>query len=173
MKSGFLIALAVFLAGLGIRTGYEMLKRRGTVKADNKPLFAFVALVMFCLWTAWFSMCPRDPLPANLPGVVRGSGLALLVVGVLLAVGALIQLKGVENINHLVTTGLFSKLRHPMYLGFVFWILGWGICNGAVVSLIAGLVGIGNVIYWRYLEEEQLEKTYGSEYVRYREQTWF
>jgi len=173
MKSGFVIALATFLAGLGIRTCYEMLKRVGTVKASNKPLFVFVALVMFCLWTAWFSMCPRDPLHVALPDAVRWIGLGIFAAGLVLAVGALIQLKGVENIDHLVTTGLFARLRHPMYLGFILWIFGWAIFHGAGASAIAGLVAIGNIFFWRHLEEEHLERTYGDEYFTYRKRTWF
>jgi protein-S-isoprenylcysteine O-methyltransferase Ste14 len=79
----------------------------------------------------------------------------------------------VENIDHLVTTGLFSRIRHPMYAGFILWIVGWVVRDGAVVSLAVGLVGIGNILYWRRLEERALESGYGEVYRTYRQQTWF
>jgi uncharacterized membrane protein len=43
-----------------------------------------------------------------------------------------------------------SRTRHPMYLGFILWILGWAAFHGAVVSLAVGLVGIGNFLLWRH-----------------------
>ncbi len=88
-------------------------------------------------------------------------------------VGALAQLRGVENVDHLVTTGLFSRLRHPMYTGFILWILGWATFHGAAPSLLPGLLGIANVLYWRHLEELKLESTYGDAHRTYLRSTWF
>ena len=173
MKPGYLIALGIYLACLAIRTGYEILKKAGKANPRSTLLFSLILLVMCLLWTSWFYMCPQDPLHVPLPGVVRWLGLAILAAGLALAVGALIQLRGVENIDHLVTTGFFARLRHPMYLGFIFWIFGWAIYHGAGASLIAGIVGMGNIIYWRRLEEDHLEETYGDEYRAYRARTWF
>jgi methanethiol S-methyltransferase len=90
-----------------------------------------------------------------------------------LSIGTLIQLKGVENISHLVTTGLFSRIRHPMYAGFILWILGWVIFHGALLSLFFGIVGIGNILYWRRQEERELESRYREAYREYRSGTWF
>ena len=98
--------------------------------------------------------------------------LFVTVLPVLFLAG-LIQLRGVENIDHLVTTGFFAGVRHPMYLGFTLWILGWAVFWGAFVSLAVGLVGIGNILLWRHLEERHLEKRYGEAYRSYRARTWF
>jgi protein-S-isoprenylcysteine O-methyltransferase Ste14 len=173
MKKVFLIALGLYLVGLIIRTGYEILKKAGKVNPKSKILFIIVVLGMCLFWVDWFIMCPQDPLHIVLPSFLRWIGLGLFVIGWGLASGALIQLRGVENIDHLETTGLFSKLRHPMYLGFILWIFGWAIYHGAPVSLIAGFAGIGNILYWRHLEEEHLRKAYGEQYIDYRKQTWF
>jgi len=118
-------------------------------------------------------MCPQDPVCLSLSPAVRGAGLALVVLGWVLALGALAQLRGVENIDHLVTTGLFSRLRHPMYTGFILWIVGWAAFHGAAVSLLPGLLGIVNVLHWRRLEEQKLESAYGEAYRAYRRSTWF
>jgi hypothetical protein len=91
-------------------------------------------IVMILLWMSWFGMCPLDPLQLALPGILRQIGLGLLIVGLVLALGALAQLRGVENIDYLVTTGLFSKIRHPMYTGFMLWILGWAVYHNAMIS---------------------------------------
>jgi len=173
MKPGYFIALCLYFTGLIIRTGYEMLKKAGKVNPKSTILFIFIFLAMCLFWISWFAMCPQDPLQLTWPRLVRWIGLGIFLAGLGLAIGGLIQLKGVENIDHLVITGLFARLRHPMYMGFICWIFGWAIYNGAAASLIAGFVGIGNIIYWRQLEEDHLAKTYGDEYLDYRKQTWF
>jgi len=94
-------------------------------------------------------------------------------VALVLAVGGLVQLRGVEHIDHLVTTGLFSRIRHPMYAGFVLWIVGWATSYGALGSLTVGALCIGNILYWRHLEENALEAQYGERYRAYRLGTWF
>jgi protein-S-isoprenylcysteine O-methyltransferase Ste14 len=60
-----------------------------------------------------------------------------------------------------------------MYAGFVLWIVGWVVRYGAVASLAVGLVGIGNILYWRHIEEGALESLYGDDYRVYRQGTWF
>jgi protein-S-isoprenylcysteine O-methyltransferase Ste14 len=128
---------------------------------------------MCILWVSWFSLCPADPSRLRLPDAIRWIGLAVVIGGTALAVGALVQLKGVENINHLVTTGLFKRIRHPMYAGFISWIVGWSIYHDGFISLVIGLVGIASVLWWRHLEEKRLAIQFGSSYRQYRLTTWF
>jgi protein-S-isoprenylcysteine O-methyltransferase Ste14 len=163
----------IFLVCLNIRTGYEMLKERGKVNPGNKLAFAIVFTAMMTLWGTWFVLCPQDPYHIELPGVVQWTGYALFVLGFVLAVGALIQLKALENVDHLVTTGLFARLRHPMYTGFIFWLLGWSTFHGSMASFAIGLLGIANILYWRRLEDVSLERKYGARYAEYRRRSWF
>ncbi len=125
------------------------------------------------MWVSWFGMCLLDPLALKIGSVFKWTGFALVILGILLAVAALVQLRGVENIDHLVTSGLFKRLRHPMYTGFILWILGWASYHGAILSFGIGAVGIANIIYWRHLEDGRLKEKYGEPYLRYREKTWF
>ena len=173
MNTYYLVFLGLYLGSLIIRTGYELLKKAGRVNPKRMIIFAVVFAAMCLLWASWFSLCPLDPFRFALPDIVRWVGLGMLIMGLGLAIGGVVQLRGLENINHLVTTGLFSKLRHPMYTGFILWILGWALYHGAVVSLVIGFVGIANILYWRRIEEENLESWYGEDYRRYRQGTWF
>jgi protein-S-isoprenylcysteine O-methyltransferase Ste14 len=169
----FLGLVALYLAALAVRTRYELLKKAGRVDPRNQALFIVILLDMIVLWASWFTACSVDPVRLVLPALAQGTGLAVLVVGLVLAIGALIQLRGVENIDHLVTTGFFGALRHPMYLGFILWILGWSAFQGAIVGFAVGLVGIGNILLWRHLEEQHLEACYGEAYRAYKARTWF
>jgi protein-S-isoprenylcysteine O-methyltransferase Ste14 len=173
MKPDYVVALIIFLTAFLIRTGYEILKKTGRINPKNTILFIFIFITMCLLLISCFYMCPHDPLLIALPGVIRWTGLAIIAIGLILAFGALIQLRGVENIDHLVTTGLFARLRHPMYMGFILWIFGWAIYNGAGASMLAGFIAVGNIMYWGHLEERHLAETYGDKYIEYRKQTWF
>ena len=173
MNIDFLIPAILFPACLALRCGYELLKDAHKINPESKPVFAVVLTVMCILWVSWFTLCRLDPFQIPLPDPIRWIGFSIFAAGMVLAVGALIQLRGVENIDHLVTTGLFKKIRHPMYVGFIAWILGWSIFHSAIFSLAIGLIGIVSVLWWRRLEEARLEVQFGATYQQYRLTTWF
>ena len=173
MDSGFLVLTILFLLSLAVRSAYELLKERRKINLESKLIFVVIFAAMCVLWISWFNLCPADPNKIRFPETIRWMGLAVFILGTILAVGALVQLRGVENINHLVTTGLFKKVRHPMYVGFIAWIVGWGVYHGAVVSLTIGTLGIINVLWWMHLEDKRLEVQFGSNYQNYRVSTWF
>jgi protein-S-isoprenylcysteine O-methyltransferase Ste14 len=165
--------LVLHLVGLLTRTSYELLKKAGRVDTGSKTLFACIFAAMSLLWIGWFAMCPFDPCVLRMPSVARWIGLGFVILGWGLGIGAVVQLRGLENIDHLVTTGLFSRIRHPLYTGFILWILGWGVFHGAGLSLAVGILSIGNILYWRRWEDEALESRYGVLYKEYRARTWF
>jgi protein-S-isoprenylcysteine O-methyltransferase Ste14 len=167
------VATALCLLALTVRTGYEVGKRRGRVDLHHRGLFVVVFVAMVTMLLAWPMMCPHDPWRIAVPALVRWLGRGLVGVALALAVGGMVQLRGVEDIDHLVTTGLYARLRHPMYAGFILWIVGWATTYGALVSLGVGALGIANILYWRHLEEDALEARYGETYRGYRLATWF
>jgi len=173
MNTTYSVFLGLYLGSLIIRTGYELLKRAGKVNQKNMIVFVMIFAVMCLMWASWFILCPLDPFRLALPVPIRWMGLGAVILGLGLALGGIVQLRGLENIDHLVTTGLFAKLRHPIYTGFILWILGWAAYHGAILSLVIGFLGIGNILYWRRLEEENLESCYGEDYQAYHRETWF
>jgi protein-S-isoprenylcysteine O-methyltransferase Ste14 len=173
MDGNYLLLAGLCLTGLMIRTGYELLKRAGKLDPKDPVIFAGVFAAMFAWLASWPFMCPLDPLRILFSPVMRWIGLGLVTGALILAAGGLLQLRGLENIDHLVTTGLYSKFRHPMYVGFILWIAGWVVSYGATVSFVLGLVCIGNILFWRHLEERALGSHYGEKYKVYRQTTWF
>jgi protein-S-isoprenylcysteine O-methyltransferase Ste14 len=68
----------------------------------------------------------------------------------------------------LVTTGLYSHVRNPMYVANFFLALGLGIASNSVVFLICGV--LISVTMHRAIvaaEENFLRSKFGAEYVRY------
>ena len=173
MNTQFYIFLVLCLVGLTIRTTYEVLKKQGKLDPRNKIVFAVVFTGMCMIFISWFFMGMADPWHVDLPAGIRWIGVAFVVSGLLLAAGAFRQLRGLENIDHLESSGVFAKLRHPMYTGFILFILGWVVYFGALASLITACVAIANILYWRHLEENKMLSDYGEEYVQYRKRTWF
>ena len=173
MTTQFWIALLLCLIGLAVRTTYEVLKKRGKVDPRNKAVFIIVFAGMVLMLTSWFFMGMADPFSVALPAGIHWVGIALIAGGLVIAFAGLFQLRGLENIDHLVTDGVFARIRHPMYTGFILFILGWVTYFGALASLIVGVVAIINILYWRHLEEIKMETDYGETYRQYRKQTWF
>ena len=173
MKAGYLVFVGLYFLGMMIRAIYEKLKKNSRISPKNIITFAIVFLAMCLMWASWFNMCFLDPFKVSLPRFVSWIGFGTFLVGLVLAIGATLHLRGVENINNLVTRGLFSKIRHPMYFGFILWIFGWAIYHGAILSLFLGFVAIGNIFYWQRLEERELESKYGKVYLEYKNKTWF
>jgi protein-S-isoprenylcysteine O-methyltransferase Ste14 len=169
----YFVLFVVFLLGLLIRFIYERLKLTGRIDTKNKLIFSLIFVTMMLIWVSWFVMNLVDPWRFELPDIIHWSGITAFILGLVLALGALFQLKGVENIQFLATTGVFSRIRHPMYLGFILWILGWSLYNGAIFSMIPGIVGITNILYWRSLEDAEMKARYGETYTIYSKRTWF
>ena len=69
----------------------------------------------------------------------------------------------------LVTTGPFKISRHPMYLGMLAILLGTAIVSGALIAFIFPIVFIVLMeILFMPLEEKNMEKTFGKEYIKYK-----
>lgn len=173
MNAAYLACVGFYVAGLLIRDGYEVLKKTGRIDTTDTRVFAFVFTSMCVMWVSWFAMGLLDPTNLAVSDVLLWVGLGAVVLGSVLAVGGVWQLRGVENIDHLVTSGLFARIRHPMYVGFLLWILGWGLYQGAAASLAIGTLGIASILWWRHLEERELESHYGEVYAEYQTSTWF
>lgn len=70
--------------------------------------------------------------------------------------------------QQLVTTGIRSRVRHPVYLGHLCEMLAWSVGTGlaACWALTAFAMVMGAVMI--QMEEEELEKRFGEEYRSYR-----
>ena len=169
----WLLFAGLFLGGCLARTAYEELKRRKRLKSGNRIAYLSTFVAMIAMWVGWFNMPVNDPWPVALPDALPTLGAVLPGVGYVLVIGGVIQLRGVENIPRLVTGGLFAKLRHPMYTGFICWIAGESLRCGAWLSCVVGCVAIVQILYWRTLEEAFLMTIRPAEYAAYRANTWF
>jgi len=166
-----LLAVVCVIAHI-IRTIYEILKFRKVIKA-NKITFVLIFTVMTLLWVSWFGLCGEDSHRINFPEFIRYTGLILCFVGVVMFLAALFTIKSLETYEgDLVTRGIYSKVRHPMYLAFIFWLAGFPVFCDSMFALILSLPLIANVLFWRSLEEKELLERFPG-YEDYKKRTIF
>jgi len=72
----------------------------------------------------------------------------------------------------LVTSGVYSRVRHPMYSAFWLWALAQALLLPNWIAGPAGLVGFGTLFLLRVRREEAMMiDTFGEDYRRYMERT--
>lgn len=75
--------------------------------------------------------------------------------------------------RHLVTRGLYSKIRHPVYIfGTLVFLLVVLALVGWAALIIWAVVILVQVLRLRR-EDQVLGETFGAEYAAYRAKTWF
>ena len=73
----------------------------------------------------------------------------------------------------LVTTGLYSRIQHPMYLFLDLFLLALIIGSGWPILLLGwGILVVVQIIQARR-EEDMLAGTFGAYYETYKARTWF
>jgi protein-S-isoprenylcysteine O-methyltransferase Ste14 len=116
----------------------------------------------------------RDP-PPHL--VIRLVGLALVVVGAVVVIGAFVRFvtegRGtpapIAPTERLVVGGLYRYVRNPMYLAVAATIVGQALLLGRLELLAYAALFLGTTgafVYW--YEEPMLLQRYGSKYETYR-----
>jgi protein-S-isoprenylcysteine O-methyltransferase Ste14 len=115
-----------------------------------------------------------------LPGkwhAARWIGLAISVPSALLLVIARYQLGGSFSVapkaRALVTHGLYSRIRNPMYVFSGLTILGLVIALQSPFGYVVPVVLLVVQMVRAHREARVLEEQFGEEYRRYRAQTWF
>src|SRR5262249_44744690 len=78
----------------------------------------------------------------------------------------------VREQHALVTNGVYSRVRHPMYSAFWLWALAQALLLPNWIAGPAGLIGFGTLFFLRVGREEALMiETFGDEYRRYMART--
>lgn len=171
-KELFITLVVVCIITHIVRSIYEILKHKREFKA-GKLSFVIVFINMMILWISWVLLCRFDIYKIDLPNIVRYTGISLAVVGIIAFLTGLFTIKTLESYDgDLITTGIYSTIRHPMYLGFILWLVGFPIYFGASFSMVLSLLFIANILFWRHLEEKELEKRFPS-YPDYKKTTIF
>jgi protein-S-isoprenylcysteine O-methyltransferase Ste14 len=159
---------------------YRIATTRNKLKIIITPLgiiFWFGLSVLLVFASLWLDgLLPvRLPLsaPTNIfvsaPLIAIGSILALLTVYSFgKARGSPVPLNPPQR---LVTSGLHSRIRNPMVLGWIIMLFGVGILLNSIslVAIFTPLFTLLNILYLKTIEEREMEKKFGKEYLKYKQ----
>ncbi len=191
-ESNFRVAFWVLFAGVFImrmyfalrvrQAGERVMPDREAVKREGRGMFA-IRVVMFFLLLGWLALYAINPtwmgvLSAPFPDWLRWLGFALGLASlgfwswtqVALGKEWSPQLQLREE-HHLVTTGPYSRIRHPLYTAM----LGYGTSLALVTAnwvFIALAVAVVAGLFARVPKEEQMMiEEFGEEYKAYMQRT--
>ncbi|HXW54489.1 MAG TPA: isoprenylcysteine carboxylmethyltransferase family protein [Candidatus Cybelea sp.] len=131
--------------------------------------FRYIDLVLIALFSA-FVLSRRNY------GIRFWTGMAIAAIGFSLWGVARIQLGSSFSVTaqakKLVTTGLYSKFRHPVYMFGGIGYLGLLIALGNWIALAVFLAFYSYQIPRTRREDRVLAEAFGEEYRRYKARTW-
>lgn len=85
--------------------------------------------------------------------------------------GGLPEIRPSHGDGRLVTTGIRSRIRHPVYLGHLCEMLAWSIGTGLLVCWLLTAFAIATGAVMIRMEDAELQKRFGTEYTAYRRRT--
>ncbi len=82
--------------------------------------------------------------------------------------GGLPEVRAGHHDDRLVTTGIRSRVRHPVYLGHLCEMLAWSLGTGLAVCSFLTAVAIATGAVMIHMEDAELEKRFGEDFRKYR-----
>ncbi len=110
-------------------------------------------------------------------GINHYAGVLATLVAFTLWIIARVQLGNAFSIgakaSQLVTSGLYSKLRHPVYYFSILAVTGIGVYIWQPFVLVPIVLLVGLEAYRIRSEEKVLSDKFGDSYTDYKARTWF
>jgi protein-S-isoprenylcysteine O-methyltransferase Ste14 len=140
----------------------------------TKPKFSPFLVVQLCGGVLVVALMTFGPKPWNW---THWLGLAIAIPALFLLFLARFQLGGSFSVTpqarQLVTGGLYSKIRNPIYFFGEIMIAGFFIAiHKPILLLVLAIVAPVQIVRARK-ESKVLEEKFGDEYRQYKERTWF
>jgi protein-S-isoprenylcysteine O-methyltransferase Ste14 len=136
----------------------------------SPPLLALLHVVLAFLLTRLI------PLPLSVPPILQTVGFLLVILGFLLGVAALIAFRRAGTtlqprgrVAQLVTSGIYSFTRNPVYLGFLLILIGISLDSGSYWGILLAPVLV--ILFNQFVirpEEEYLASKFGEQFTSYK-----
>ena len=188
----FRLAFWVLLAGVLVmriafalrvrRAGERVMPDRQAVEREGKGMFAFRVL-MGCLLLAWLVVYAINPpwleaLSVPLPDWLRWAGFALGLASLGLWTWTQVALGKewspqlqLRDEHHLVTTGPYTRVRHPLYTAMIGYGIGLALVTANWGFIVLAVVIIAGSVARLPREEQMMIERFGDEYTTYMRRT--
>jgi protein-S-isoprenylcysteine O-methyltransferase Ste14 len=160
------------------RAGAKRRIKRIVTPELERSAYTWMASILFIGVCAWWQPVPG--VVYRLDGLWRALGWAVQLTGVLLTLRAsraldVLDLAGVRQVEqkgaarrtHLSVTGLYGFVRHPLY--FAWALMVFGAPDMTATRAVFAVVSTGYLAVAIPWEERSLVRTFGRDYVAYRE----
>lgn len=175
----------VFIIIWGVIRWRPNVRARGhVIKATHRTMKDRVSLAVSF---TGLGLLPGTWVFAGFPSQAdHGVGLLIVAIGTVLLIGSLIMFRLTHRAlgrmwsnslelrqgHELITTSVYSRLRHPMYTAFWLWALAQPFVLGNWVAGLAGILGFGALFFLRIGDEEaMMEREFGQSYRDYAQRT--
>jgi protein-S-isoprenylcysteine O-methyltransferase Ste14 len=167
--------MALLVATAALNVGHVAVHVMTTLVRKRPDLPWYDAWVGYLGALAWFLMVIADratlgwPWPLAVPAGLLLTGLGLYVHG-----------SGIRDImahggeGALVTSGIYARLRHPIYYGWVAVSFGLPLVTGSWWGLVTAPAWSALILLVGLMEERDMVRRFpGGEYEAYLRTTWF
>jgi protein-S-isoprenylcysteine O-methyltransferase Ste14 len=187
-ESAFRIAFWILLGGVFVmrltfairvrQAGERLMPDRQAVEREGRGMFA-ARVVMFFVLIAWLVLYTLNPpwmeaLSVPFPDWLRWAGFALGLASLgfwtwtQVALGkrwsAQLQLR---EEHHLVTTGPYARIRHPLYTAMFGYGAGLALVTANWVFVVMAVAVIAGTVARVPREEQMMVQEFGEEYQAY------
>ena len=164
------------------RAGERVMPDREAVRREGRGMFA-VRVVMFFLLLGWLTLYAINPtwmgvLSAPFPNWLRWVGFVFGLASLGFWSWAQIvlgkewspQLQLLDE-HHLVTTGPYSRIRHPLYTAMLGYGTSLALVTANWVFIVLAVAVIAGLFARVPKEEKMMIETFGDEYTAYLQRT--
>ena len=166
------------VATYGISRGQSGM-RKGKEQGESDSLFVLLIALTMCTGFLIPFFAGRKITALNLPPFLRYLGIFLFLLGLFIRSIAIRTLKrqfsiyvAIQENHQLITTGIYSQIRHPIYLGALFSLVGFGLVFPTLLGFLFVFI-YSMLLGHRMAQEEKLMlKHFGSVYEEYTSKSY-
>jgi len=155
----------------------QVKKKIGLSELQHRRLYNVTSMLLLLALLIFGATINRTYFLAN-SKANKAIGLMVATFGYLLIKMAFKQIsfKGFLGITEdenteLITTGIYARMRHPLYTATILLVIGFAIFNPTLTNLGHVICAIIYIIVGTYFEEKKLVKTFGEQYEKYKMET--